>query len=203
MIKNIVFDFGNVLVTWDEAQLAANYSDDINEQNIIKEVFFKSATWNQLDKGDITNDEAKKIFEENLPDNLKEKVEIIMNTWYKKLPINDEMCNLIRRLKQNNYKIYALSNTHISMYEYVKSIDVGKYFDGFLISAIERMMKPNEEIYYRLYERFKLLPEECFFIDDNEKNIIAGQKTGMKGYIFDKNNFEKLEQDLRKNNVQI
>ena len=70
-----------------------------------------------------------------------------------------------RRNKGNN-KIYALSNMHVPVYEYVQSLEIGKYFDGFLTSAIEKMMKPNEEIYYRLFQKFKLVSQECFFIDD-------------------------------------
>lgn len=65
-------------------------------------------------------------------------------------------------MKENNYKIYALSNTHVPVYEYVKNSEIGKYFNGFLISAIEKMMKPNEEIYHRLFEKFELIPQESF-----------------------------------------
>ena len=63
------------------------------------------------------------------------------------MPINQEIYNLIRKLKENNFKIYALSNMHVPAYEYVQSLEIGKYFDGFLILAIEKMMKPNKEIY--------------------------------------------------------
>ena len=60
------------------------------------------------------------------------------------------------------------------------------------------MMKPNEEIYYRLFEKFELVPEECFFIDDSERNISTSRKCGMEGHIFDINNFEKLTNELKK-----
>ena len=62
-----------------------------------------------------------------------------------------------------------MSNTHIQVHEYVKKLDIGKYFDGFIISAIEKMMKPNKNIYNRLFEKYELIPEECLFIDDSEK----------------------------------
>lgn len=146
MIKNIIFDFGNVLLEWNEDKVASNYSNNKEEQEIAK---------------------------------------------------------LIKELKENNYKIYVLSNTHIPVYEYIKNSEVGKYIDGFLISAIEKMMKPNEEIYYRLFEKFELVPEECFFIDDSEKNIITSRKCGMEGHIFDINNFEKLTDELKKKNILV
>ena len=126
-----------------------------------------------------------------------------MSTWYEYMPMNMGICNLIKKLKENNYNVYALSNTHIPVYEYVKNSECGKYFDGFLISAKEKMMKPNANIYYRLFEKFKLNPEESFFIDDNEQNIIASEKCGMRGYVFDINNFEGLIRELKKNNIII
>lgn len=203
MIKNIIFDFGNVLLEWNEDKIAANYSNNKEEQEILKKVIFKSNEWFKLDNGYMSYQEVIPVFKENLPINLKSKVEEIMSTWYKAMPINQEICNLIKRLKENNYKIYALSNTHIPVYEYVKNLEIGKYFDGFLISAIEKKMKPNEDIYNRLFEKFKLVPEECFFIDDSKKNIVTSRKCGMQGHIFDINNFSKLIEELKKRNILV
>ena len=59
------------------------------------------------------------------------------------------------------------------------------------------MMKPDKNIYYRLFEKFSLNPEECFFIDDTKENIIASEKCGMKGFVFNINEFEKLEKELQ------
>ena len=203
MIKNIIFDFGNVLLGWNEDQIIANYTNVVQEQQILKSVIFKSDEWSKLDNGSLTYENAKTLFKDNVPNNLKEKVENIMDTWYEKMPINEEICDLIKKLKRNGYKIYALSNTHIPVYEYVKNLEIAKLFDGFLISAIEKMTKPNKCIYYRLYEKFNLNPKECFFIDDTKENIIASQKTGMQGHIFDFNDIQKLKQDLIINNVRI
>ena len=203
MIKNIIFDFGNVLLEWNEDKIVTNYSNNKEEQEILKQVIFKSDEWFKLDDGSMNYQEAISVFKNKLPFNLKSKVEEIMNTWYKKMPINQEIYNLIKELKENNYKIYALSNTHVPVYEYVQSLEIGKYFDGFLISAIEKMMKPNEEIYYRLFEKFKLVPQECFFIDDSERNISASKKCGMEGYIFDINNFQNLIDELKKRDILV
>ena len=189
MIKNIIFDFGNVLLQWNEDKVVSNYSKNKEEKEILKKVIFKSDDWFKLDDGTLGYKEAIEIFKEKLPTNLNIEVEEIMNTWYKTMPINQEICNLIKELKEKRYKIYALSNTHIPVYEYVKNSEIGKYFDGFLISSIEKMMKPNKEIYDRLFEKFELIPQECFFIDDSEKNIEASRKCGMDGHVFNMNNF--------------
>ena len=203
MIKNIVFDFGNVILEWNEDKVVSNYSNNKEEKELFKKVIFNSENWIKLDDGTLDYKQATELFKENLPTNLSDKVEEIMSTWYKIMPINPEISNLIKKLKEDNYKIYALSNTNVLVYEYIKNSEIGKYFDGFLISAIEKMMKPNAEIYYRLFEKFELVPEECFFIDDSEKNILASRKCGMERHIFDINNFEELTNDLKKRNILV
>lgn len=203
MIKNIIFDFGNVLLEWNEDKIASNYSNNKEEQEILKKVIFKSNEWIKLDDGTMEYKQVIELFKENLPTNLRAKAEEIMSTWYTTMPINQQICDLIKELKEKNYKVYALSNTHVPVYEYVKGLEIGKYFDGFLISAIEKMMKPNEEIYYRLFEKFELVPEECFFIDDSERNISVSRKCGMEGHIFDINNIEKLTNELKKKNILV
>ena len=46
------------------------------------------------------------------------------------------------------------------------------------------MAKPEPEIYQYLFRTYDLKPEECFFIDDLEKNIRAAKEAGMDGIIF-------------------
>lgn len=65
------------------------------------------------------------------------------------------------------------------------------------------MMKPDEKIYYRLIDKFKLCPEESFFVDDSERNIMASKKCGLDGHIFDMNNLQGLLDELRKRDVLI
>lgn len=184
-IKNFVFDFGNVLFKFDADNLAKEYTDNEEDRLEIRDCIFKAPEWKLLDNGKLTYDEAKKIYKDRVSEHLKSKVDEIMNTWFEKMPINFELCDLIKKLKEYNYHIYALSNTHKVLFDYVKNLDVGKYFDGLLISAIEVMMKPNKEIYERLLEKFDLIPEECLFIDDREKNVLPAKDCGMHGLVYD------------------
>lgn len=88
MIKNIIFDFGNVLLEWNKEKIVTNYSNNKEEQEILKNVIFKSDEWLKLDNGLISYQEATLIFKEKLPINLNNKVEEIMKTWYKTMSIN-------------------------------------------------------------------------------------------------------------------
>ena len=190
MIKNFVFDFGNVLFGWDIDYLVNHYSDNENDKAEIKREIFQAPEWAMLDKGTITYSEAKEILKKRISKHLEFKVDEVLDTWFKYMPINEEICNLIKKLKANNFKVYALSNTHITVYDYVQELEIGKYFDGIIVSAVEKMMKPNKDIYERLLEKYNLVADECLFIDDSEKNIIGAETCGLHGYIFDYNNMK-------------
>ena len=186
-IKNFVFDFGNVLLKWDVDDIIKYYTDNEKDQNELKEVIFQSEEWVLLDKGTLSYEDAKKRLKAKISNHLISMVDEVLDTWHEKMPINYEICDLIKKLKKNNYKVYALSNTHITVYDYVIKLEIGKYFDGYIISAIEKMLKPNKEIYNRLLEKYNLNPEECLFIDDSEKNVLAAEECGLHGFVYDMN----------------
>ena len=69
-----------------------------------------------------------------------------------------------------------------------------RHFDGFLISAEEKLVKPDPAIFRRLCEKFGLLASECLFIDDLQENVDAAVRLGFHGYRFE--GTEKLRQFL-------
>lgn len=205
MIKNIVFDFGGVVFTWKPKIILKNFSNNYKDIEILENIIYKSKEWQMLDNGTITREEATKVLEEKLPERLKSTCKDIIYNFQKYQILNDDICNIIMKLKENRYNVYALSNTHIAVYEYMKNTYIGKYFNGYIISALEHLMKPNKEIYIRLFEKFELKPEECFFVDDREENIIAGEKLGMKGHILNREKYgtRKLLEDFNKYDIKI
>jgi len=66
-------------------------------------------------------------------------------------------------------------------------------FDGIFFSAEVKCMKPQKEMYEHFFERFGLKPEECFFIDDLERNIQGAKACGMDGYCFADGDRERLK----------
>ncbi len=205
MIKNIVFDFGGVVLTWNPKIILKNFTKDEKDIELLEKVIYKSKEWQMLDKGIITREEAIKNLSIQLPDRLKNMCKDIIYHFQEYQILNEDICEIILRLKENKYNIYALSNTSISVYEDIKNRYIGKYFDGYIISAVENVVKPNKKIYERLFEKFNLEPEESFFIDDREENIIVGEKLGMKGHILDRKKYgtKKLIDDFRKNGIDI
>lgn len=196
MIKNVVFDFGNVLVKWDVDAIVDKYTSDEEEAKTLKAVIFESEEWLQMDEGTLSAAQAVEIFEDRVPEWLTGKAAELMRTWFEKIEFNQEICGLIKRLKHAGVKVYGLSNTNLQFYEYVQKSDVGSYFDGFVISAVEHLMKPDKKIYERLFEKFSLHLEECFFVDDTEENIAASRRCGMDGFVFAPDRFGELEKKM-------
>lgn len=200
MIRNLVFDMGNVLVNYEADRVCRYY---IKEEETISRILtsvFISPEWMLLDLGVISEEEALKRMQGRLP--LEEEKDLaakcfwnwhIHNMWQ-----SEGMGDLIARLKELGFGIYLCSNASVRLLTCYKTVIPGiKYFDGILFSGEEKCMKPQKEIYERLFSRFSLVPEECFFIDDQQLNVQGAENCGMKGYVYDGDR-EKLIQVLER-----
>lgn len=205
MIKNIIFDFGGVLLTWNPKIILKNFTNNDKYIELLSEKIYKSKEWQMLDNGDITREIATKSLQKKLPNNLRNTCKNIVYHFQEYQILNEDICEIIINLKKNGFKVYALSNAHVSIYEDMKTRYINKYFDGYIISAIEHLKKPNKEIYTRLFEKYNLNPKECFFVDDREENVRVGEKLGMLGYVFNRrdNGTIKLLQEFSKYDINI
>ena len=104
----------------------------------------------------------------------------------------DGMGELVKELKEKGCGIYLCSNCSVRLRVFEYEIPGIEYFDGTLVSAEEKLAKPNPAIYERLFEKFHLKAEECFFIDDRQDNIDSAKGCGMDGYCFADGNVERL-----------
>lgn len=204
MIKNIIFDFEGVVFTRKLQILFKNFTNNEKDIELLANTIYKSKEWQMLDNGTISREDAVKILEKKLPERLRSTCKDIIYHFQEYQTLNDDICKVIIQLKEKGYKVYALSNTHVSVYEDMQNRYIGKYFDGYIISALEKLMKPNEEIYLRLFEKFDLKPEECFFIDDRKENVAAGEKLGMAGHVLNREKYgvEKLLEDFDKYGIK-
>jgi putative hydrolase of the HAD superfamily len=124
-----------------------------------------------------------------------------MNEWFDALIINDDIINLILKLRENGYNTYILSNAPHEIPVFLKIKDLDKYFDGKIISAEEQKVKPYDEIYNILLDRFELIPEECLFLDDKPENIEGAIRNKINGIVYDYNNHGKMLEELDKYGV--
>ncbi|MDO5088267.1 MAG: HAD family phosphatase [Leptotrichiaceae bacterium] len=172
-IKNIIFDLGNVLISF-------NPKDYTDNEKFLKEVF-GSPEWLMLDRGTLSYGEAKEIFKERVPE-VAEQIDSMFDSSFSGLlqPIKENTA-LLPILKEK-YNLYILSNFHKDSFEEVyKSYEFFKNFKGKVVSCYCHLLKPEKEIYEEILNKFSLNPEETVFIDDMKVNIEAAEKLGIKG----------------------
>ena len=200
MMKNIVFDMGNVLLAYDSSRVCRHFIEDEAERQIVETSVFISPEWVMLDMGLISEEEALEKMQSRIPDEHgKEMARLCFEHWHEYCMWEiDGMREVVKELKEKGYGIYLCSNASVRLLDcYQKVIPGIEYFDGVLFSAEVKCMKPQKEMYGHLFERFSLKPEECFFIDDLAKNIEGARACGMDGYCFADRDVEKLKQVLK------
>lgn len=181
MIKNIVFDLGNVLISFKPAEfLEKKKFPEMLRATILADIF-SSNEWTLLDQGEINTREA--IESITMKSSLKkEEIEHVFNLRKKLMFPLDQNIKLLPKLKKQGFKLYFLSNFPLDIYEEIKTgYYFFKYFDGGVISSEVKFTKPDRRIYEILIENYSLIPEDCLFIDDIEINVKAAEATGMKG----------------------
>ncbi len=201
MIKNIIFDLGNVILKDSPSVVLENSKILSKNCQIIKSRFFDN--WNELDLGNET-------LKEHL-DNCRfdfyidESIREILLNYYKYRPFNNEIVELMNNLKSNKYNIFILSNNNKEAYEYLKKNPIFKSVDGWIVSCDYHILKPNKEIYIQLFQTFNISPEECFFIDDKKENVNIAKILGMKGFTLDIKNhgLDKLMENLKENKINF
>ena len=203
MIRNIVFDMGKVLVGYDPVAVCRQYTDSADEIELLRRELFASEEWTLLDWGMITEEEAMSRVKNRLPDQrMRDMADACMAHWheYNIMPVA-EMGDLVKELKEKGYGIYLCSNMSLRLRVFEDQLPGIQYFDGILVSAEEKLLKPDPAIYERLFEKFGLKAEECFFIDDLPANIEGAKKCGMDGYCFADGNIGKLREELKKRGI--
>lgn len=201
MIKNIIFDLGNVVLKLKWDIVLDRYTSDKETKELLTKVIFDSEEWKMLDMGTIEKDKALGLMLSKLPVYLHDSCKSIMNEWRDALIINDNMIEFLKKIRNNGYKTFVLSNAphEIPPFLTVKNLD--QYFDGQIISAQEKVSKPDEKIYSILLDRYDLKPEESIFLDDKKENIDAAINANINGIVYDYNNHENMLAELDRYDV--
>ena len=184
MIRNIIFDFGAVLVDWDPHHLYIPYfGDAAYAEWFLTEIC--PYEWNtEADGGRLLSE----ITEERIAQFPKFEKEIRMyyDRWIEmmggQIPGMEE---LIRDLKARGYGVYGLTNWSRETFPLVRDrYPVFGLLDGYVVSGEEMVKKPDLALYRILLERYGLRGEECVFIDDNPRNAFGGESLGIRGLVF-------------------
>ena len=111
MIKNVVFDFGRVLVRFDEPFIVSHYADNPDDIALITKVVFDRLYWGPLDAGTITDEEVIRLSKERLPKRLWDAAEKSYYNWIHHIPLIAGMDKVVERVKHvHGRRIFLLSN---------------------------------------------------------------------------------------------
>lgn len=198
-MKNIIFDFGNVLMTFNAREVASKFTSSKEEQDfLVNEVVYSPewGTYGLIDTGYLTTEEIINIINDRSNNKYKDLVIDFMHNFYKYRYVQDEVLEIIKKLKKQGYKIYMLSNTNEVSYEKVIK-DIEYLFDGVVLSYQVHMIKPHEGIYKYLINKYNINEEESLFIDDREDNIKTANSLGIKGRSVKPDNVEDIKLVLK------
>ncbi len=184
MIKNVVFDIGNVLAEFRWKNFIADLGYEGETAERLAKATTQSPLWSEVDKGAMTLDDiitgmiaSDPGIEKEIRHFFRDRRELVTEYEYSR--------NWILGLKNRGYKIYLLSNFSGDHFDYIN--EAFSFFgleDGMVISYREKVLKPEARIYNILFERYKLNPKECVFLDDTPANIKGSEAVGMKGIVF-------------------
>lgn len=195
MIQNIVFDIGNVLVDfcWRDHIAGCGFSGELAER--LGKAMMQSPVWNEIDRGVWTNEEILLGFIKNDPAIEKEIRQVFsdLSTVVKEKSGSKKW---IHSLKAEGYQVYYLSNFSDRVRrEAAGQLTFLTEMDGGIMSYTIRRIKPDDDIYRALFEKYGLRPEESVFLDDSKANIETAKRLGMYGILV--TDQEQAKQELQ------
>lgn len=197
-IKNIIFDFGGVVMDWDPRYFFKDYFNDDEKM----EFFLKNIAtdeWNAEQDRGRTLAEGTEIQVAKFPQWEKE-LRAYYDNWTTMLrsdiPKNVEV---LQKLEHSNYELFGLTNWSAETFPYaLENYDFFKIFDGkIVVSGTEKVIKPDPKIWEVLLERYHIKADESVFIDDNATNIEVAKSLGfITIHITPETDLEKELKDL-------
>ena len=187
MIKNVVFDFGQVLVRFEPAYIVSRHTSDPQTAKLLEDVVFDRVYWNKLDAGEVSDDEAVTAFRTRLPSCVSDLGEEVFRSWIDHIPPIEAMQTLVADLDARGVPLYLLSNISVHFAERADEFPVLKHFKKCIFSGLCRMTKPDTGIYRHLLSECGIRPEETLFIDDSPQNVEGARAVGIHAYLFDGN----------------
>lgn len=194
MIKNVIFDIGNVILKFTPKEYFASLLKSESLGNEICDLIMQSQIWKEYDLGKCTLEDVKADFSKQKP-HLKEIIHEILDQWLDVLEPIAYTFHKMEELRKAGYKLYLLSNLSKDAFDYIdKRYALFDQVDGYIVSFKEQLAKPDERIYTCLLERYSLNKEECVFLDDTKVNVDASNALGLKAIHFVKE--EEVEEAL-------
>ncbi len=198
----IIFDLGGVLIDWNPRYLYRKIFKTEEEidwflQNIC------TMDWNEQQDAGRSFEEATQELLDKFPEH-----EVPIRAWYGrwqetiKGSIADTVSILSAIRDSKKYRLYALTNWSEETFPWaLDNFEFLHWFEGIVVSGIEKKRKPFHDFYQLLLERYQVDPAKAIFIDDNHRNVLAGEAVGIKGIHFQSP--DQLRAELSRNGILV
>lgn len=192
-IKNLVFDFGNVLVNLDKERCVEQFEKlGLNKVNELISHSFKEGFFQDYELGVISTEEFREHIRSLTDKALKdEDIDNAWNSFLVDIPPRKLMLLLELRKK---YMVYLLSNTNDLHWQWsceklfpYKGFDVNSYFEKTYLSFEMKLSKPDSKIFQAMIKDSGIDPEETLFIDDSVDNCLAAETLGIRSFVAESN----------------
>lgn len=201
MIRNIIFDIGNVLTDfcWKEFLQGKGFNDETVGR--IARATVLTPLWNEVDRGVWDREKLMQEFVKKDPE-IEAELHRAFDNVTGMVTKREYAIPWLQELKAAGYKVYYLSNFSDKAYEdCIDALDFIPYMDGGILSYREKIIKPEAAIYELLLSRYSLKAEECVFLDDTMKNVAGAEAVGIHGICFESK--EQAERELKKLGVRV
>ncbi len=185
MIKDVVFDFGGVLMDWNPRYFYRTYFKDEKQMEYFLSHICNDE-WNAEQDRGRSFEEGVRLLQAQYPQ-YAEPIRLYKDKWGCMLKGEfPRSVDLLKRLKGQGYGIYGLTNWSAETIPLAYSrYDFFALFDGIVVSGEEKIIKPDPRIFEILLERYHLTAGDTLFIDDSRANIEAAARLGFQTILFD------------------
>jgi 2-haloacid dehalogenase len=196
-IDTIIFDLGGVLIDWNPRYLYRKIFKTEEEVTWFLDNICTSA-WNVEQDGGRSFAEATELLVAKHPE-----WEEPIRAYYGRFTESfngaiQETVEILDHLKnKTDHRLYALTNWSAESWPYaLDTFPFLHWFEGVVVSGVEKTRKPYHDIYQIVFDRYKVDPKKAIFIDDNHDNVMASKELGVTGIHFKSS--PQLREDLQK-----
>ena len=195
MIRNIIFDVGKVLVSYEPEEMMRKLGYTEEQIRIVNAAMFCNPLWDEADRGLRSCEEYHEAFLNQNPEH-KDIIQKAYEHIGDCIELLPHAMDWILEMKQRGYHVYILSNYSEYTFEVTKEkLAFLPLMDGIVFSYKTKMGKPDEGIYKKLISEIFLEEEESVFIDDRRENVESARRIGIESILFNDYNQAKKELD--------
>jgi putative hydrolase of the HAD superfamily len=184
-VRNVIFDFGGVLVNWQPEAIIAGFYAEPALRDAIRTHAFQHDDWLEMDRGTLDEPTVIRRFAARMRRPEAEMAALFDHVRASLTPIEPTVA-LLAELHGRGYRLYGLSNMSASVFAHLKSLHA--FFDlfhGIVVSAAVQSLKPEAAIYEQLRSQFALDFRESVFIDDLPRNVESARRLGLPAIRFE------------------